>query len=170
MKKYIFSITMILSSVALSSGYPSDYELKTDSPIAGNYTDVGIYRSIQSGGGMALEIFYKGKKASRAPVSVFVRVKYLDGNREALLPMAPKAISGGGIVQHLRLTNGCLVGAMGGCKVSAPPLMQHLLYWASSQDRLNALDIEFAFVDAGGNWDSHNRQNYQYRFGELRRY
>ncbi len=155
--------------MALASNYPSDYEVKTDLPMGGNYSDVSIYRSIQATGAMALEIYYKGKMAQRAPVSVFVRVKYLDGNREGLLQMSPKAISGGGIVQHLRLTNGCLVGEMGGCKVTAPPIMKHLLFWGSALGmKLNALDIEFAFVDAAGNWDSLNGRNYQYRFGELR--
>ena len=46
--------------------------------------------------------------------------------------------------------------------------MKHLLYWSVGFRSLNALDIEFAVVDADGNWDSQYGKNYPVTFPNFR--
>lgn len=162
----ILSVVFSLAfSLALASGYPSDYPVYSDGPAIGVYNGISIKRSQQGNGGIALDIFYTGNIVYSTSVSAYIRVNYLDGSRDILVPMSRYP---GQVGLFARVTNGCLVGMLGGCKIMGTDAMKHLLYWAvrPNHSGLNALSLELAFVDSYGRWDSNLNRNYHFQFIE----
>lgn len=145
----------------VKSGYPGDYSMGYSCQKNG---PVEVCRAIQTGGLLAvLDIRYSNGVLDAKKVSAFVRVKYLDGNREGVFPtlfyQQPFA--------QVRVTGGCMVGVMGGCARSGTAEMRDLLQWAQTYGgTLNALDLEVAFVDDRGNWDSRFGANYAFHFDQ----
>ncbi len=145
---------------APKSEYPGDYSIgyscQTNGPVE-------VCRALQGGNLAVLDIRYKNGVLDARKVSAFVRVKYLYGNREGVFPtlyfQEPFA--------QVRVTGGCLVGMLGGCARSGTAEMRDILQWAqTSSGTLNALDLEVAFVDDHGIWDSRFGANYAFHFDQ----
>ena len=165
MKKLFLNILalLVLSTSAFASEYPSDYPYWSDSK---SYDFVQIKRDLQGSGAVALNILYQGALSKSQNLSAVVRITYLDGVREATFPMSRY-----GDAFYVRVTNGCLVGSLGGCATPGTDAMKYLLQWAGRMPMtLNALNVELAFVNENGTWDSRNRANYPFHFDEVRSY
>ena len=65
---------------------------------------------------------------------------------------------------HVRLTNGCLVGVLGGCAREGTYEMKELLYHAAYSYTLNAFDVEFSVSNEFNHWDSNFGANYRFQF------
>lgn len=150
-------------SSEVESGYPSNYPIFSDVRAA---EKVAVTRSLQSDGGIGLWIEYGGHLRGSSGLKVYVKVNYLDGSRDLLVPLD----SDTGSAARFRLSSRCLVGEYGGCARQAPDSMKHLLYWAVGTRRLNALDMELAFTNDQGEWDSKYGANYRVQFGEVTPY
>ncbi len=164
----LFALTFTSVNV-FATPFPADGLIKFDTPSSGNFDGVKIIRGMQQSGAIAIEIEYRGKLSRGMPLAAYVRVHYLDGDRDGYFPMTYYQDSMGQAYWTVRLTNGCLVrGPMGGCDEFGSAKMKHVLFWATAPGRLNALNIEVAFVDAKDHWDSGTAgKNYPYLFGEL---
>lgn len=145
------------SVAQLQSPYPSNYPVYSDARSDGPVT---VNRSLQSDGGVGLNIYYTGDLQDNAGLGVYVKANYLDGARDGLFPLDYATSS----EARFSLSSGCLRGALGGCAESGTDAMKHLLYWATYDYNLNALDLEVSFVDGAGNWDSRYGANYRVSF------
>lgn len=151
--------TSLAQPHSLASPYPGDYPLFTDCQ---ELSYVKVCRSLQQGG-VALDITY-GKwhvPTAASTMKAWVRVKYRDGNRDELYTLTRQEVAYRG-----RITNGCLVGSLGGCAVSGTEAMKHQLYWAVSGMKLNELSLELAFIGPDGIWDSRRGENFRFWFPE----
>ncbi len=152
--------TFFVKIDGFSSNYPADLPKRSDFQSHG---PAHIQRDLQYSGAIALNVEYRGELSKSSSVAVVLKIIYHDGIREALFEMTP--VEGGWTT---RVTNGCLVGMMGGCQTQGTDEMKDLLFWASRVPMtLNALHVELAFVDDQGKWDNNNGSNYIFVFGEL---
>ncbi len=162
MKATLFAFALVLMNSASASNYPVDYTMKWSQQTQG---PVVVSRAIQSYYGAAiLHVYYKGDLKENPGLMMWIRVNYGDGAREAVFP-----------VDHLndhtlhgvKITGGCLRAQGSNCIREGTPEMKHLLYWAQGYGMtLNELDIQVAFFDRDGAWDSngHIGGNYHFRF------
>jgi hypothetical protein len=163
MKLALF-FSVFLSIAAQASNYPGDYSYKHAEAADG---PVRVVRAIQPGGWQTvLDVDYMGRLVASPGLKVYVRVNYQNGAREAVFPL--HAYNGRGYYRaETRITGGCLTGELGGCREHGSAEMRELLLWAQRADgTLYALDVEFAFFDDAGNWDSKDGANYRVRFGQ----
>lgn len=159
------AIMIQIPSNGNASGYPADmprwHDFKGDVAML-------IRRDLQPSGAVAINVSYGRSLANSQSLSMVIRIKYSDGIREMTVPMEKRD----GQIWWARVTNGCLKGMIGGCEQYGTEAMNSLLYWASWNDRgtnvLNALNIELAFVNEKGEWDSRDGQNYRFQFPEHR--
>lgn len=147
------------SESTAKSGGLEDFEINLECRRSGS--NVEICRSYQINYKTGLHIIYRGDELRNAPrVTVLVRAKYQNGIRDARFPMVKQA----GGSWYVMISNGCLKGKKSGCEVSGTDEMKNLLYWADGNQRFNALDVEVAFEDNQGHWDSRHGTNYQFNF------
>lgn len=164
MKHFLLALNiMFLGAAAMASNYPADYPVYSDTRQDG---PVKIQRSLQGGGYVALEIDYTGELShANSPLWVTVIANYTDGQRVHSFPM----VNDGNGTYHVRVTNGCLVGKLGGCAAEGTPEMKDLLQWASDYGyTLNALDVEFTFSTENGQWDPSQYRNYRFQFPHIK--
>ncbi len=151
---------LIFSPWAVASNYPSDMPIWSDSQ---TMDGAHIERQMQGSGAVALNIKYTGSLANSSGVSVLIMINYYDGQRQLLIPM-----NNFGSHWEVRVTNGCLIGMLGGCEQYGTDEMRELLYWASWQRPgkmfLNRLSVGLAFVNDNGQWDSRDGRNFSFDF------
>lgn len=153
---------LIFSGLSNASNYPSNYPTYSDRQTNG---PVEIVRSAQGSGAVSLRILYKGPlKSSATSLFVYIKINYLSGSRQATFPMEKIFTFGKFDGYTVTVTNGCLVGMMGGCALAGSDEMKHLFYWASGARGLNKLEMEIAIADGRGGWDSNYSQNYKFHF------
>lgn len=167
--KILFVLATLSIAFATPISLASDSLVYSDGPINGSFAGITIKRSLLSNGAIFLNFYYTGNIVYSTTVAIYIRIHYLDGSRDLLVPMARYP---GQIGLFAQVTNGCLVGDSSGCKVMGTDAMKHLLYWAVRPDRggLNALSLEVAFVDSYGRWDSNLNKNYRFQFVEKLRF
>lgn len=158
----------LYSEFVSASNYPDTHTLYSDLPV--KVGPVKVFWSFQQDHSIRLSISYDGSLKNYDILKATIRVKYLDGHRDASFPMVRVQIQDEESFHLVEITNGCLIGMLGGCHERGSDVMKNLLYWAvrgGHSPGLNGLDLEIA-IDAGnGVWDSGpDSQNYQFHFNE----
>ena len=151
------------SASQTKSEYPSTYEISSSCQTIGA---VEMCRGMQGGGAVAVHVRYRGFLKGKENLTTFMRIHNHDGDREGRFEMdAAYPPQYAGSFRLATITNGCLVGQLGGCAARGTEAMRDILFWAGRAPmRFNALDIEVA-IDAGnGEWDSQYGQNYHFYF------
>lgn len=164
MKTAFLSVLLSLSAApAIASEYPADAGYLVDSQTNGS---VKVSRVVQYGTqALALNLEYTGflLEDTTGPLTALFIVHYQDGDRQIRVPMTRQGYT----VATARVTDGCLVGMLGGCETLGTEEMKNFLYWAHAGSKQNALKLEIA-IDAGyGDWDSNSDHgNYKLEFPE----
>lgn len=147
------------------SEYPSTYEIDS---VCSTQDSIQVCRGVQGSGAIAIHVVYSGPLATAAKPMMFIKMLYQDGPRQGLFRME-KRFTNTASVEGM-ISNGCLVGELGGCAEGATDEMKDLLYWAGRIPLMaNAIDLEVAITDNLGNWDSKGGANYRFHFDERRR-
>ncbi len=154
----------------LQSGYPDTYPVTVDSL---EHNAIRVERIRQKDNGLGLAIYYNGilcTGAKKAVPALLVKINFPDGS---FVTDFIDAESSSGACTRFYLSNTCTKGMFDGCAQHASTSMQYLLnpFVAKepgfSLSTLRPLDIEIAFVTAGGDWDSQSGANYHFNFPAL---
>jgi hypothetical protein len=154
----LLTLTVFFSLSTMASNYPSDMTMFQEQPVTQG--PLTVTRGLQYSGKAVLEIDYNGYlKNIDSPIYLTATVHYQNGDVTKVFQM-----QNWGSVYHVRLTAGCLVGAMGGCAAIGTDDMKDLLVYAQYANRLNGLDIDFAVSNSFNQWDSSLGGNYSFHF------
>lgn len=166
MKNIIFCSVVLVSffsSLVVASNYPSDMEIKSECQEKGA---IRVCRGMQISGFAVLNIYYNGFLKNVESLRVYVKINYKDGSRAETFPMIQIPSTTSDTHSFVKITGGCLIGSMGGCKVTGTPEMKNLLLWAQQPYNyiLNELSLELAFFADGYEWDNNLGYGSNYRF------
>lgn len=164
----VFIITNV-SSVSFSSNYPVDMTMKSECQ---NNGSVRLCRAVQYSGYAVLDIYYDGFLIKEPGLKAYIQINYQEESRSGLFTMRAYNPAPYATPAFVRITAGCIVGEMGGCKENGTSEMRNLLFWAQQPTNyiLNELDLEIAFVSdsQSAGWDNKNGfgTNYKFHFSQ----
>jgi hypothetical protein len=166
-------------SPAFADAPPNPVPNYFDQRASAKVDHVEVQRAFDSSSGkIVMQIIYRDAPQSPfvtdEPLSVWVRLNGAEG----IFPLrrARPEVMGEESGRAANLSNeqyNCDPASSRGSDCSDPSVsMDHLFVWAKRsapnqpKGRLNAWDVELAFVNARGVWDNHNGQNFKFRFDE----